>query len=337
MAPVGGNLREMILVVGGAGYIGSHMCKLLREAGEEHLVFDNLEQGHREALQGSPLFEGDLRRPEDLAEVFRRHPIDTVMHFAAYIAVGESVQHPGKYYRNNVTGVLNLLEAMVEAGVKRLIFSSTAAIFGDPRYVPIDEDHPKAPTSPYGDSKWAVERMLEAFDRAHGLRSVCLRYFNASGADPDGLLGEDHRPETHLIPAVLLAVLGKAPQVRIFGTDYDTPDGTCIRDYIHIMDLAEAHLLAVRHLREGGASERFNLGNGKGYSVREVIDTVERVVGREVPKEEAPRRPGDSARLVASSAKAERVLGWKPRYPELETIVRHAWNWRRAHPDGYGG
>ncbi len=327
----------MILVVGGAGYIGSHMCKLLREAGEEHVVFDNLEQGHREALQGSPLFEGDLRRPEDLAEAFRRYPIDTVMHFAAYIAVGESVQQPGKYYRNNVAGVLNLLEAMVEAGVDRLIFSSTAAIFGDPQYLPIDEDHPKSPTSPYGDSKWAVERMLEAFDQAHGLRSVCLRYFNASGADPDGVLGEDHRPETHLIPAVLLAVLGKAPKVRIFGTDYDTPDGTCIRDYIHIMDLADAHLLAVRHLRGGGPSERFNLGNGRGYSVREVIESVERVVGREVPKEEAPRRPGDPARLVASSQKAERLLGWKPRYPDLDTIVRHAWNWRQAHPDGYGG
>ncbi|MCX7800746.1 MAG: UDP-glucose 4-epimerase GalE [Fimbriimonadales bacterium] len=327
----------MILVVGGAGYIGSHMCKLLREAGEPHVVFDNLEQGHAEALLGSPLFEGDLRTPEDLERVFREHSIDTVMHFAAYIAVGESVAAPGRYYRNNVFGVLNLLEAMVHAGVKRLIFSSTAAIFGNPQYLPIDEEHPKAPTSPYGDSKWAVERMLAAFETAHGLRSVCLRYFNAAGADPDGLLGEDHHPETHLIPAVLLAALGKAPAVRIFGTDYDTPDGTCIRDYIHIMDLAQAHLAAVRWLREGGPSECFNLGNGTGYSVREVIRTVERVVGRPVPQEEAPRRSGDPARLIASSAKAERLLGWRPRYPDLETIVAHAWNWRRAHPNGYSG
>lgn len=327
----------MILVVGGAGYIGSHMCKLLRESGEPHLVFDNLEQGHAEALQGSALVRGDLRQPEDLDRVFRDYRIDTVMHFAAYIAVGESVVSPGRYYRNNVVGVLNLLEAMVQAGVDKLIFSSTAAIFGNPRYLPIDEDHPKAPTSPYGDSKWAVERMLAAFETAHGLRSVCLRYFNAAGADPDGLLGEDHEPETHLIPAVLLAALGKAPAVRIFGTDYDTPDGTCIRDYVHIMDLAQAHLLAVRWLRDGGPSESFNLGNGKGYSVRQVIQTVERVVGCAVPQEVAPRRSGDPARLIASSAKAERLLGWRPRYPDLETIVSHAWSWRRSHPEGYSG
>jgi UDP-glucose 4-epimerase len=258
------------------------------------------------------------------------------MHFAAYISVGASVKQPGKYYENNFTGVVNLLEAMRAANVDKFIFSSTAAIFGEPEYVPIDEAHPKNPINPYGDSKYAVERALDFFEAAHGLRSVCLRYFNAAGADPDGVLGEDHAPEEHLIPLTLMAVQGRRPEIKIFGTDYDTPDGTCIRDYIHILDLASAHLLAVRHLRAGGASKRYNLGNGVGFSVREVIETVERVVGRPVPKAEAPRRPGDPARLIASSELITRELGWKPVYTDLETIVGHAWRWFEAHPQGYG-
>ncbi len=326
----------MILVVGGAGFIGSHMCRRLREAGEPHLVFDNFEQGHRGALLGSPAFEGDLRRAEDIQRAFAQNAIDVVMHFAAYISVGESVREPGKYWRNNTAGVLNLLEAMRGAGVAKFVFSSTAAIFGEPERVPIDEEHPKAPTSPYGQSKLAVEAMLADYDTAHGQKSVCLRYFNAAGASPDGDLGEDHTPEEHLIPVAMLAALGRRPGLKLFGTDYPTPDGTCVRDYIHILDLAEAHLLAVRHLRGGGDSRRYNLGNGVGFSVREVIEMVERVSGRKVPHEDAPRRPGDPATLVAASDRIRADWGWEPRYPELETIVRHAWAWFEAHPHGYG-
>jgi UDP-glucose 4-epimerase len=325
----------MILVVGGAGYIGSHMCKLLRQSGEPHLILDNFEQGHREAVGDSQWVQGDLRKEEDLERVFSEHDIDLVMHFAAYISVGESVREPGKYWENNTSGVLKLLEAMRRHGVDKFVFSSTAAIFGEPQYVPIDEEHPKNPTSPYGDSKYAVERMLTAYDIGHGLRSVSLRYFNAAGADPEGELGEDHHPEEHLIPLIILAAMGKRQGIKIFGTDYDTPDGTCVRDYIHILDLAEAHLLAIRHLRDGGDTRQYNLGNGQGFSVRQVIETVERVVGKEIPKEEAPRRPGDPGTLIASSEKIRRDWGWQPRYPELDTIVRHAWEWRQAHPEGY--
>jgi len=327
----------MILVLGGAGYIGSHMLKRLREAGEPHLVFDNLEQGHEAALQGSPLFRGDLRNVDDLRRVFQEHPdIDVVMHFAAYIAVGESVREPGRYFQNNTAAVLGLLEAMREAGVGKFVFSSTAAIFGEPQYVPIDEAHQKAPTSPYGDSKLFVERILQAYDTAHDFRSVCLRYFNAAGADPEAKIGEDHHPETHLIPVAILAAMGKAPALKVFGSDYDTPDGTCVRNYIHVLDLAEAHLLAVRHLREGGESRQYNLGNGQGFSVKQVIQTVERVTGKAVPHEEGPRRAGDPARLIASSEGVRNAWGWQPRYPELETIVQHAWNWHQSHPNGYG-
>jgi UDP-glucose 4-epimerase len=327
----------MVLVVGGAGYIGSHMLKVLRENGVEHLVFDNLEQGHRAAVLESPLFVGDLRNQDDLDRVFRENPnIDLVMHFAAYIAVGESVQDPGKYYENNTAAVLRLLETMREAGVNKFVFSSTAAIFGEPQYVPIDESHPKAPTSPYGASKWMVERILDDFDRAYGLKSVCLRYFNAAGADPEHRIGEDHHPETHLIPVAILAATGKLPPLKIFGTDYDTPDGTCVRDYIHILDLAQAHLLAVKHLSDGHDSRRYNLGNGQGFSVRQVIETVEKVTGLQVPRSEAPRREGDPARLIASSQAVRDAWGWNPKYPDLEEIVSHAWEWHRSHPDGYG-
>jgi len=326
----------MILVFGGAGYIGSHMLQLLRDSGEPHLVFDNLEQGHEPALQGSPLFRGDLRNPDDLRRVFAENPqIDVVMHFAAYIAVGESVREPGKYFKNNTSAVVDLLDAMQEAGVSKFVFSSTAAVFGEPQYVPIDEAHPKNPTSPYGDSKLFVERILEAYDTAHGLKSVCLRYFNAAGADPETRIGEDHHPETHLIPVAILAAMGKMPGLKIFGTDYDTPDGTCVRDYIHVLDLAQAHLLAVRHLRESGDSRRYNLGNGQGFSVKQVIDTVERVSGLPVPREEGPRRAGDPARLIAASDRVRADWGWSPKFPELETIVQHAWNWHRTRPEGY--
>lgn len=326
----------MILVVGGAGYIGSHMLKLLREEKEEHLVFDNFEHGHRSALLGSPSFQGDLRNPNDLLKVFEEHPnIDVVMHFAAYISVGESVREPSKYWHNNCAGVLNLIDAMRFAKVDKLVFSSTAAIFGEPHYVPIDEAHPKNPTSPYGQTKLAVEGMLHDFDRGYGLKSVCLRYFNAAGADPEGRIGEDHDPEEHLIPVAILAALGKRPTMKVFGTDYDTVDGTCVRDYVHILDLAQAHLKAVRHLRDGGESRQYNLGNGKGFSVRQVLDTTEKVISIPVPREDGPRRPGDPATLIASSDKIAADWGWKPAYPDLETIVEHAWEWHRSHPEGY--
>ena len=327
----------MILVVGGAGYIGSHMLKLLRDSNEPHVVFDNLENGHRTALQGSPFVQGDLRNPGDLAKAFEAYPdIDIVMHFAAYISVGESVREPGKYYANNTSGVLNLLEEMRGRGISKFVFSSTAAVFGNPQYVPLDEDHPKGPLNPYGWSKLMVEQMLDDYDVAHGFKSVCLRYFNAAGSDPAAVLGEDHDPEEHLIPVALLAALGKRPTMKIFGTDYDTPDGTCVRDYVHVLDLAQAHLLAIGHLRKGGDSRKYNLGNGEGFSVKQVLETTEKVIGREVPKEYGPRRPGDSPRLVANSARIRKDWGWTPKYADLAEIIDHAWKWRLAHPEGFG-
>lgn len=326
----------MILVIGGAGYIGSHMCKLLRQSGEPHLVFDNLEQGHRAAVEDSPFIKGDLRVKEDLDRVFSENDIDLVMHFAAYISVGESVRKPAKYWNNNTAGVLTLLDSMREHEIQNFVFSSTAAIFGEPEYVPIDEEHPKNPTNPYGDSKLAVERMLKSFDTACGMKSVCLRYFNAAGADPDGKIGEDHHPEEHLIPLAIMAALGQRPQLKIFGTDYDTKDGTCVRDYIHILDLADAHLSAIRHLRGKGDSRQYNLGNGQGFTVKEVIETVEKVSGKQVPHENAPRRPGDPAKLVASSDRIRKDWQWSPKFPKLETIVETAWNWHSKHPEGFG-
>lgn len=326
----------MILVIGGAGYIGSHMLKLLREAGEEHIAMDNFEQGHRGALQGSPCVQGDLRNVQDLDRIFAEHKIDLVMHFAAYISVGESVREPFKYWQNNTAGVLTLLESMRQHGIDKFVFSSTAAIFGEPQYVPIDEDHPKNPTSPYGDSKLAVERILDSYDRGYGFKSVALRYFNAAGADPSGLIGEDHHPEEHLIPVAILSALGERPPMKIFGTDYDTPDGTCVRDYIHILDLAQAHLLAVNHLRAGGDSRRYNLGNGQGFSVKEIIDTTSKVIGLPVPHDVGPRRPGDPAKLIAGSEKIREDWSWQPKHPNVEEIIQHAWNWHRTHPEGYG-
>jgi UDP-glucose 4-epimerase len=325
----------LILVVGGAGYIGSHMCLQLHEAGEPFLAFDNFSSGHEAALQGAAFIRGDLRSRSDLDAIFQSHEIELVMHFAAHISVGESVREPSKYYDNNLAGVLILLEAMRAHDVKRFVFSSTAAIFGEPRYVPIDEDHPKAPTSPYGQSKLMVESVLADYDRAYGIKSVCLRYFNAAGADPSGRIGEDHSPEEHLIPVAIQAALGLRPPLKIFGTDYETPDGTCVRDYVHVLDLAEAHQLAVLHLRSGRESRAFNLGNGQGFSVRQVIEMVEQVSGRTVPREEAPRRPGDPAQLVASSERIRKELGWQPQFPRLQQIVETAWNWHHDHPRGY--
>jgi len=267
---------------------------------------------------------------------FQQYPsIDVVMHFAAYISVGESVRDPAKYFANNTMGVMTLLDAMRAHGKERLVFSSTAAVFGEPQYVPIDEGHPKAPTSPYGESKLMVERVLDAYDVAYGMRSVCLRYFNASGAHPSGTIGEDHHPEEHLIPVAIEAAVGKRGSLKVFGTDWDTHDGTCVRDYVHVMDLASAHLLAVRHLRSGGDSRKYNLGNGVGFSVREVLATVSSVVGRVVPFEDADRRPGDPAKLIAASDAIRRDWGWSPAVTSLAEIVGDAWRWHSGHPAGY--
>lgn len=326
----------MVLVVGGAGYIGSHMTQWLRNHEWPHLVFDNLEYGHEVAVTGSPFVKGDLRNEADLHAVFDANPeIDVVMHFAAYTYVGESVTEPGKYWKNNTSAVLALLEIMRERGIKKFIFSSTCATFGEPQRIPLTEDHPQNPISPYGQTKLAVEMILKDFDHAYGLRSVALRYFNAAGADPNGAIGEDHRPEAHLIPNAIFAATGKKPPLTVFGNDYDTPDGTCIRDYIHVADLAQAHALAISHLRDGGDSRFYNLGNGNGYSVAEVIKTVEEVTGLPVPRSIGPRRPGDPARLIGSSAKVKADWNWNPQYPDLRSIIEHAWAWHSSHPNGY--
>jgi UDP-glucose 4-epimerase len=316
-----------ILVVGGAGYIGSHMVKMLLEQGHTVITFDNLSSGFRDAVLGGTFFKGDLSDKTALNEVFAKHQPDAVMHFASFIQVGESVKQPYKYYQNNFSNTLNLLEAMVNHGVGHFIFSSTAAIFGEPEYVPINEAHPKTPLNPYGQSKWMVEQALADYERAHGLKSVCLRYFNAAGADPSGLLGERHEPETHLIPLVLQTILGKRKHINVFGRDYPTPDGTCLRDYIHVVDLCAAHLLALSRLRETGISRQYNLGNGSGYSVREVIEAAEKVAGSKVKVIDSPRREGDPAVLVADAALARQELGWEPVYPDIETIIAHAWQW----------
>lgn len=325
----------MIAVVGGAGYIGSHMVKYLRKKGEPVVVFDNLSKGHLEAVSGAELVQGDLRNPDDLERLFSNRSIECVMHFAAYASVGESMRLPDLYYDNNVVGCCRLLEAMQRRGVKMMIFSSSAAVYGEPETVPIDESSPKSPTNPYGETKLVMERMLGWYDQAYGLRSVSLRYFNAAGADPEGELGEDHDPEEHLIPIVLQVALGKRTGMKVFGADWPTPDGSCVRDYVHIWDLAQAHYQALQRLRSGAQSSAYNLGNGKGYSVLQVIQTAETVTERRIAWESAPRRPGDPATLVASSQRAASELGWQPDYPDLEEIVRHAWVWHRDHPNGY--
>ncbi|MEI2741580.1 MAG: UDP-glucose 4-epimerase GalE [Candidatus Competibacter sp.] len=316
-----------VLVVGGAGYIGSHMVKLLCRRDCEVTVLDDLSAGYRDAVTGGRFVLGDLGDSQVLEAVFAGQRFDGVMHFASHIQVGESVREPAKYYRNNVFKTQALLDAMVSHQVDAFIFSSTAAIFGEPVRAPIDEEHPKNPINPYGRSKWMVEQMLEDYDAAYGLKAVKLRYFNAAGADPEGELGERHQPETHLIPLVLQAASGRRSNVTVFGVDYDTPDGTCIRDYIHVADLCEAHWLALRRLWEGGGSAAYNLGNGNGFSVRDVIETARAVSGRDFSVIYGERRPGDPARLVADSRRARAELGWNPRHAELGTIIEHAWRW----------
>ena len=319
----------MILVVGGAGYIGSHMVKLLLAQGREVCTLDNLSTGFRDAVLGGEFHQIDLADASAVDALMASRRFDAVMHFASSIVVGESVKDPAKYYRNNVVNTINLLESMVRHKVGRFIFSSTAAIFGEPQRVPIDEDHPKQPVNPYGASKWMIERVLADFGHAYGLKSVCLRYFNACGADPEGRIGERHDPETHLIPLLLQVASGRRPNISVFGRDYPTPDGTCIRDYIHIEDLCSAHLLAVDHLVAGGDSRAFNLGNGTGFSVQQVLETVRRVTGHSIPVNDGPRREGDPARLVADSARVRQAFGWTPRYADLDLIVRHAWAWEQ--------
>lgn len=315
-----------MLVTGGAGYIGSHTAKALHRAGYTPVVFDNLSLGHRWAVKWGPLIEGDLLDPATLPAALLEHRVQAIIHFAANAYVGESMEQPGKYFRNNVVGTLNLLEAMREAGVRHVVFSSSCATYGLPEQLPIPENHPQRPINPYGESKRMGERLLHWFGECHGLRWVSLRYFNAAGADPEGELGERHDPETHLVPLVVGATLGSHPPVRIFGTDYPTPDGTAIRDYIHVSDLAQAHVKALEYLLAGGTPDAFNLGTGTGHSVRQVIRMVEQVGGRRVPFVEAPRRPGDPPELVADPAKAERVLGWRAEWG-LEGIVQTAWRW----------
>jgi len=326
---------SFILVTGGAGYIGSHVVKELLRQGYQTLVIDNLQTGHREALRNTQLIEGDLADQKKLKRVFQDYPIKTVMHFAADCQVGESVQNPLKYFVNNVKNSIQLLEVMEEFKVKKMVFSSSAAVYGEPQEIPITEKHLCRPTNPYGETKLMFEEMLEASFRARKISYISLRYFNAAGADPEGNLGEDHSQETHLIPLVLKAASTGCP-VHIFGTDYDTPDGTCIRDYIHVTDLAQAHILAFQKLEQSWESGLYNLGNGNGYSVREVIEVARKVTGEKITEVESPRRPGDPARLVASSVKIRSELGWIPKYQDLYSIVQTAWKWYRNHPNGYG-
>lgn len=322
--------KNKVLVVGGAGYIGSHMVRLLQDQGRSVLVLDNLSSGFADALSGAELIVGDVVDAALLDSIFTIHSIDAVMHFASYIQVGESMVNPAKYYENNVAKTLVVLSAMVRHNVKSFIFSSTAAIFGNPISPVIDERHPQNPINPYGRSKWIIEQLLQDYELAYGLQSVCLRYFNAAGAQPDASLGERHAPETHLIPLAILAALGQSGALKVFGSDYSTPDGTCVRDYVHVCDLASAHLLALEHLRAGGSSLRLNLGNESGYSVKQVLASVEEVVGKAVPHDVVGRRAGDPAVLVANSALARKTLGWRPQYPALADIVAHAVAWHAS-------
>jgi UDP-glucose 4-epimerase len=326
------NEKPMILVTGGAGYIGSHAVLALKQAGYDVLILDNLVYGHQDIVEEVlqvPLVVGDTCDRPLLDRLFSTHNIVAVMHFAAYAYVGESVTEPAKYYHNNVVGTLTLLEAMVAANVKNFVFSSTCATYGIPHRIPITEDHPQQPINPYGMTKLMVEKILQDFDPAYDLKSVSFRYFNAAGADPNGQLGEDHNPETHLIPLVLQTALGKRDSVAIFGTDYDTADGSCIRDYIHVNDLASAHILGLEYLLNGGDTDFFNLGNGGGFSVKEVIAQAETITGKKIKVVESDRRPGDPPVLVGSSDKAKTILGWSPKYSDLSDIIAHAWQWHQ--------
>ena len=324
-------MKKNILVTGGAGYVGSHMVKCLEKAGYQPVVVDDLSQGRREAVKAEQLHVFNLNDEAALEALFQEKPIAAAMHFAGFIQVGESVALPGKYYENNVSNTVRLLDAMARHKIDKFIFSSTAAVYGDPQYVPIDEAHPKSPVNPYGQSKWMVEQILADYEQAYGLKSIALRYFNAAGADPDGELGECHDPETHLIPLILQVASGRRDAITIFGKDYDTPDGTCVRDYIHVQDLCDAHLLALEALLSGGESGAYNLGNGNGYSVAEVIKAVEKVIGREIKQIAGERRAGDPPVLVADSKLAKEKLGWNSRFDDLGTIIRHAWAWEQKY------
>ncbi len=325
-----------LLVLGGAGYIGSHTAVELLENGHEVVIVDSLVTGYEAAVpKGAIFYQGDIRDYDFLNKLFKKEAIDAVIHFAAFSLVGESVTDPLKYYENNLYGTKVLLKAMIDNGVNKIVFSSTAATYGEPENIPILEDDRTCPTNPYGETKLAMEKMMKWSANAYGLKYVSLRYFNACGAHKSAKIGEAHNPESHLIPLVLQVPNGKRESVSIYGTDYDTPDGTCIRDYIHVTDLAKAHILAVEYLMRGGESNVFNLGNGVGYSVREVIETARRVTRHPIPAVEIPRRAGDPARLVASGKKAKEILGWKPEITELEDIIRSAWAWHSSHPNGY--
>lgn len=319
----------MILIVGGAGYIGSHLNKEINKKGIETVIFDNLSYGHRDFVKWGTFEKGDLGNIDDIRAVFKKYPIEAVMHFAAFTYVGESVEDPQKYYTNNVKNTLNLLQVMLEENVKYFVFSSTCATYGNPVEIPITENHPQNPINPYGKGKLMVETVLKDYSDAYGLKYASLRYFNAAGADPESEVGELHNPETHLIPLILDVAAGRREDIKIFGTDYDTPDGTCIRDYIHVTDLAEAHILALEYLQNSGESDFFNLGNGNGFSVKEVIETAEEVTGKNIKAVEAERRAGDPPILVGSSDKAKEKLNWKPKYDELSTIIETAWNWHK--------
>ena len=324
--------KSTILVTGGAGYIGSHAVLALKQAGYEVVILDNLVYGHQDLVEQVlkvELIEGDTGDRDLLDKLFKSRDIAAVMHFSAYAYVGESVSNPAKYYRNNVIGTITLLEAMLEAEVKNFVFSSTCATYGVPQIVPIPEDHPQNPINPYGATKLMVERILSDFNEAYDFKSVRFRYFNAAGADPSGLLGEDHNPETHLIPLVLLTALGKRESISIFGTEYPTDDGTCVRDYIHVSDLADAHVLGLEYLLKGGDSTFFNLGNGNGFSVKEVIQTARQITGKEIKAVECDRRPGDPPALIGSGEKARKILGWHPQYTSIKDIMTHAWEWHQ--------
>ena len=324
-----------ILVTGGAGYIGSHCVAALIDRGVDVVVVDDLSKGHRASLKGGRLYVGSVADKDFLNDVFEKETIEAVIHFAAFSLVGESMQIPDRYFRNNVTAGLTLIETMVEHKVPYLVFSSTAATFGEPENIPILEDDRQIPTNPYGESKLIVERMLRWCDQAYGLKFCALRYFNVAGARADGSIGEDHRPESHLIPLILQVAQGKREKLSLFGTDYPTKDGTCVRDYIHVEDLIDAHMLALDYLRAGNPSTAFNLGNGQGFSNWEIIEAARRVTGHPIPVVETGRRPGDPAVLIASSQKAIDVLGWRPRYTNVEDIIATAWKWHSTHPDGY--
>ena len=325
-----------ILVCGGAGYIGSHAVHVLVEKGEQVVIVDNLQTGHRGALNpAAKFYEGDIRDAAVLDKIFTENKIEAVIHFAANSLVGESMEKPLPYFNNNVYGMQVLLEAMVRHGVDKIVFSSTAATYGEPKRVPIHEDDETCPTNTYGETKLTMEKMMKWVSRANGVRYVSLRYFNAAGALPDGSIGEDHKTETHLIPLILQVPTGRRDHITVFGDDYPTPDGTCLRDYIHVVDLADAHVLALEYLRKGGASDIFNLGNGQGFSVKEMIAAAEKATGRSIKVEIGARRAGDPAQLIASSEKARTVLGWKPQFTDVEQVIGTAWKWHESHPHGY--